>query len=114
MKRDMIEKVIKAIAEMGLINLTEFESLTPQGRLEEITMIAEEKVREIEEQENIDFIKAILRDFQEVVNGKVSNVVVDGISRESTYQDHIELIQNEWSNVSMKLFEELGIDLDEE
>lgn len=74
---------------------------------------ATKELKNIECKHKINSIKSVLKEFQEIINSNVSIVKEEGITRKATLQDHFELIQNEWVNISEKLAE-MGIDLDED
>jgi len=110
MKREEIEKVVEAAIQTGFIYLG---AAGENERVEEIVEIIDEQVRDIEEQRKNDLLKAVLKGFNEVVYAKITTITTNGVAKAATNKDYLELIRNEWDNVSMKLFEEFSIVLDE-
>lgn len=113
MDKKMVSKVVKAMVKLGFVDVSVYGETFNEG-LEEVVNATVDRVNLLEEIEKLKGVVKEINQFKDVLEAELFSVTENGIAREATPNDELELIREEFYRLEERLYDKFGIDLEQD
>ena len=109
----MVSKVVEAMVKLGFVDVSVYGATLNEG-FEEVVNATVDRVNLLEEIEKLKGIVKEINQFKDVLEAELFSVTENGITRAATPNDELEFIREEFYKLEERLYDEFGIDLEQD